>query len=277
MGGLACLVGALLPWAIAACDAERGAGGAASPSSNPPLDIPRLDVADGAAPTTGIHFLRRPPRVGAKATYRVRATSRTTDGVAEYRSDFEVEALAVDAFVPTRLRVHFTQNVDVYHDAPRPTVLDGKTFVVDVEPPYVRSPSGGAATEEESQRVLDVFPDVGVRSRIDEVLPEQPMAIGERRDLVAAAVLRILHPRHWRLERGTASLARVEAGVAHFDVTLAAASEASGNAIDLRGEVAVRLADTKLIGFVLEGPYRAPGDDAGSGELRIERAIHDTN
>jgi hypothetical protein len=139
--------------------------------------------------------------------------------------------------------------------------------------PFVRDASGGAASENETERVLDVFPDLGTRTRIDEVLPEVPMAIGDARDDLAPALLRLVHPRLWQLETGKASLARVEGSDAVFAIALVATSKASGVHMDVKGEARIRTRDSRLVGLALDGAY--DHDDATKGSFVLRRVIRD--
>ena len=123
------------------------------------------------------------------------------------------------------------------------------------------SASGAVAPEDESERVLDSFPDIGTRTRIDEMLPRS-MRIGERRDDLATVVVRILHPRAWSLTSGTASLVRLDGGDAVFVVELAASS-ASNMTISVKGELRVRMRDSRLSSLSLDGTYEPRKGDAG--------------
>lgn len=81
------------------------------------------------------------------------------------------------------------------------------------------------------------------------------------RSELAAALLRAIHPRAWSLQAGTATLARVAADSAVFDVTLDAASE-SGLHLEVSGEARVRLTDAQLVELALDGRYETV---AGAG------------
>jgi hypothetical protein len=199
----------------------------------------------------------------------VRTQSRGADGdeqFSEYQSDFHVEVLAVDGPAPSRMAVHVDRNVTVFRGSPTPTPIDGKDYVVAVESPQVRDAAGNEAPPSETERVLAWFPDLGTRTRLDETLPDAPMRIGERRDDLATAILRIVHPTAWKLDAGRATLVRANAEVAEFDVSLDATSE-TGIVMHVTGPARVRLRDSKLAELELRGTYDAAGS-GGTFELR---------
>jgi hypothetical protein len=268
--------------------------GCATPRSStaalgaPELVIPPLDAGANANANAftetpdGLRFGHPVPRTGDAWSVSVRASSRShdpqdpqaTEQVSTYESDVRVEVLAVDGPAPSRVRLRFARNVQTYQGQPTPTVLDGKEYVIDARAPHVRDASGKAAPEPETQRVLDVFPDLGTRTRIDEVLPDVAMKMGERRDELAAAVLRVIHPRAWTLESGTALLAEMEGGHARFAVTVDARSS-SGLRVFLTGDAHVRLSDSQLSELTLEGRYEqtTPGSNDPPGRFTLTRRI----
>ncbi len=193
--------------------------------------------------------------------------------VSSFESEVEVEVLAVEGGAASRMALTFRKSVHVYQGTPTETVLAGRTYVVDRAAPQVRDAKGEAASADETQRVLDAFPDLGTRHRIDEVLPDAPMRIGERRDDLARALLRDLHPRAWTLDSGTAVLSRADDEHATFAVTLEATSEA-GLHMRVEGEAHLRLADGRLSALTLAGAYEVPdGHPAGSFSLRRTTAF----
>ena len=275
MGGAASGLVAVLVAAASGC-ASSGGRSAPRPESAP-LVVPKLDGGGASSPAAGVRFRRTPPAVGARYRVSVQADSRAPDPqggeqLSSYVSELTVEVLALDGPAPSRVRLRFARNVHAFQGRDTPTEIDGKTYVVEKAAPQVRDERGAAASEIESQRVLDVFPNLGTRGRVDEVLPDDPMTIGDRRDELAGAVLGIIHPRAWTLVRGTAALARVDADDAIFDVTLVATSQ-TGVSMNVKGEARVRLRDSALAGLSLSGSYRVAGDDTGSFTLR--RALSD--
>lgn len=216
-----------------------------------------------------------PPAVGMRWAVATRAESRTDDGdqISRYESDYTVEVLEVNGPAPSRVRLRFDRNVSIYREAERPTTVHGNTYVVHDVEPYVRDSSGTTASENETERVLDVFPDLGTRTRIDEVLPEEGMAIGDSRDDLAPALLRLIHPRLWQFVSGKATLARVEGGDAVFAVSIVAESRASGVKMDVKGEAHVRVRDTRLVALELSGAY--DHGDATKGSFSLRRAVRD--
>ena len=251
----------------------------AAQSTNAPVEsalvVPPMTDAGAGTATEGVRFGRVPLAVGTRWSVSTRAESRTSDGdqQSRYESDYTVEVLAVEGPAPSRVRLRFDRNVSIFRDAERPTTVHGNTYVVHDTQPFVRDASGVAASENETERVLDVFPDLGTRTRIDEVLPESPMTIGEARDDLAAALLRLVHPRLWQLESGKAALARVEGGDAVFAITIVATSKASGVHMDVKGEARIRVRDSRLVGLALDGAY--DHDDATKGSFVLRRVVRD--
>lgn len=251
----------------------------AAHSTNAPVEaalmVPPLADGGTSGAHDGVRFGRVAAAVGTKWAVATRAESRTEDGdqTSRYESDYTVEVLAVDGPAPSRVRLRFDRNVSIYRDAERPTTVHGNTYVVDGAQPYVRDASGGAASENETERVLDVFPDLGTRTRIDEALPEDPMRIGESRDDLAPALLRLVHPRLWQLAKGKATLARVEGGDAVFSVVLVAESRASGVRMDVKGEARIRIRDSRLVALALDGAY--DHGDATKGAFTLRRTVRD--
>lgn len=234
-------------------------------------------LADGGTGPSrdGVRFGRTPPAVGTRWAVSTRAESRTEDGdqVSRYESDYTVEVLAVAGPAPSQVRLRFERNVSIYRDAERPTTVHGNTYLVTGEEPFVRDVSGNAASENETERVLDVFPDLGTRTRIDEVLPEDPMKVGDARDDLAPALLRLVHPRLWQLVSGKATLARVEGGNAVFAVKIVAASKASGVRMDVKGTAHIRVRDSRLVALDLDGAY--DHGDGAKGTFTLRRVVRD--
>lgn len=288
-GAIGALVGqtTLAALGTAGCPALSGGplGPPAVALTQPELDIPRLDGGTAAVATNAsIHFGRPAPAVGATWTVSLVASSRSSDPsgggggdqLSTYHSDYRVEVLGVDGPAPSRVKLRFIRNVQTFQGAETPTQIDGKEYVVDARAPHVRDATDGAAPEAETQRVLDIFPDLGTRTRIDEVLPDAAMSIGDRRDELAAAILRVIHPRAWTLGAGTATLARTDGEHAVFSISLDASSD-SGSRMELSGDARVRLHDAQLSDLSLDGRYeRMNAKDAGiepPGTFTLRRRI----
>lgn len=257
-------VGALFLVVGQACH-EPGAPVPVAPS----LEIPRIDGGASASPgasrtSDGVRFGHPVPRTGAAWRVVLHAESRSDDPqggeqISTFDSELRVQVVAVDGPAPSRVRMKFIRNVQAYQGQEKPTVLDGKEYVVDARAPHVRDTSDQPAPEAEAQRVLDVFPDLGTRSRIDEVLPDEAMRIGERRDDLAAAVLRVIHPRAWTMHAGTAVLSRVEGEHGVFALTLDASSD-GGLRMLVAGEARVGIRDSQLAELSLDGSYETRAD-----------------
>ena len=123
--------------------------------------------------------------------------------------------------------------------------------------------------------MLDVFPDLGTRTRIDQLMPTEVMQLGERRDELAAALLRIVHPRAWTLLAGSATLVRVEREHAVFEVSLDASSE-SGLHMTVSGEARIALANAELAELSLDGSYepkKTSGTPEAGGTISYRRRV----
>jgi hypothetical protein len=242
----------------------------------PPLVIGRSASDAGVVDAQGgVRFGHPAQVVGARWRVSLVAESRSPDPaggaqLSQYVSELGVEVAAVEGPAPTRLRVHVDANANVYQGLRTPTSVEGKEYLVDVKAPHVRDSSGAAAPADEARRVLDWFPDLGTRARLDEILPDAAMQLGERRDDLAAAVMRILHPTAWTLDAGRATLARVEDDAAVFDVVIDTTSE-TGMVMHVEGPARVRLRDSWLVSLELSGRYelpKAPTPVSGAFELR---------
>lgn len=262
---------------------------ACTPAASPPpvvepsLDVPRLDggAAESPASGVGVRFGRLAPRVGARWAVSVEAKSTATDPQggeqrSEYVSAYNVEILETNGPAPSRVRLAFERNVQRYQGVDKATPIDGKTYVVDATAPHVRDATGGgAAAEDETQRVLDTFPDLGTRTQIDQVLPDSAMAIGDERHELAAAILRVIHPRAWSLNKGTAVLAKAEAEEAVFTIAIDATSQ-TGLRMDVKGEARVRLRDARLTTITVAGTYdHAKGSAEEPGSFALRRVVRD--
>jgi len=250
------------------------------PVVEPALDVPRLDGGSVSPSTGGIRFGRVPPVVGARWGVSVEARSALADPqggtqVSEYISSYTVEVLATNGPAPSRVRLAFDKNVQRYQGIDKATAVEGKSYVVVDAPPHVRDDAGGAASEDEAQRVLDMFPDLGTRTQIDQVLPDAAMEIGDSRNELAGAVLRVIHPRAWTLNAGTAVLARTDGQEAVFTIAIDATGT-NGLRMDVTGEARVRLRDARLSRISLDGTYVPTNDSAlERGTFALRRIVRD--
>ena len=248
----------------------------------PNLDVPPLDPRAEPVSRTrnGVHFTHPVPRTGAVWLIAVSAVSRSPDPsgdlqVTSYDSNVRVEVLAVDGPAPSRVRLRFLQNEESFQGSPKPTLVHHKEYLVDARAPHVRDAAGVAAPEAEAQRVLDVFPDLGTRTRIDQLMPTEVMQLGERRDELAAALLRIVHPRAWTMLAGSATLVRVDGEHAVFEVSLDASSE-SGLHMVVSGEARIALASAELAELSLDGHYdpsKTSGTPVSGGTISYRRRV----
>ena len=240
-------------------------------TTTPALEIPPLDPGADPGPRTrdGIRFGHPVPATGKAWRVTTFATSRSQDAtgypqISTYASKLRVEIVAVEGPAPSRVRLHFFENVETFQGISKPTIVERKDYMVDARAPHVRDASDKQAPADEVQRVLDAFPDLGMRARVDQVLPTEAMQLGERRDELAAAVLRILHPRAWTMNAGTATLVSVDGEHAVFNLSLDASST-SGISMQLTGEAKISLADSEVADLSLDGGYEAR-KDAGPPE-----------
>ncbi len=248
------------------------------------LVVPPLTAAESSGNRNsrpGIVFGHPNAVVGAAWTVEVSAFSQAPDPqgglqISTYLSDYRVDVLAVDGPAPARVRLRFDRNVRAYQEKETPTIIDGKEYVIDAQAPHVREVSGAAAPPDQTERVLDVFPDLGTRARIDEVMPDDAMQLGDRHDELAGAILRVIHPRAWTLREGSATLAKTDGGDGVFTVKLDASST-SGLRLVVSGEARVRLKDARLSDLALEGTYEEPKGtpDAAPGTFRLRRTMRD--
>ena len=248
----------------------------------PSLDVPPLDAGEEPISRTknGAHFIHPVPRTGTVSLIAVSAVSRSHDSsgdlqITTYDSNVRVEVLAVDGPAPSRVRLRFLQNEESFQGSPKPSLVHHKEYFVDARAPHVRDAANVEAPEAEAQRVLDVFPDLGTRTRIDQLMPTEVMEIGERRDELAAALLRIVHPRAWTMLAGSATLVRIDGELAVFEVSLDGSSE-SGLHMVVSGEARIVLATAELAELSLDGQYdpnKTSGTPEPGGTIRYRRRV----
>lgn len=275
--------GGALALVVAGCSPAVGPPSPVEPT----LEVPRIDGGSVAPASGGVRFGRVPAVVGTRWKVLVTAKSASADPqggmqLSEYVSAYDVEVLATDGPAPSRVRVAFERNVQRYQGADKPTAIDGKTYDIDARTSHdssgrwtVRDGSGAAASEEEAERVRDVFPDLGTRTQVDQILPDTGMAIGDARNELAGAILRVIHPRAWTLNEGTAVLARTDGDDAVFAVVIDGTGS-NGLRIVVKGEARVRLRDARLVQLVLDGTYdHATGSASDPGTFSLRRTVSD--
>jgi hypothetical protein len=257
---------------------------AEAPSAAVELAVPPARGGGVAGETTdpnAVRFGRESAKLGARSHQHVLARSVWNDQNASYESEFVIEVLAVEGGSshsagawPSRVKIEFRKNESFDNVSRQATSIDGHTYLVDVHPPHVLDAATNAVpSEDEIARVTDVLPDLGTRAQIDQILPDTAMHVGEHRDDIAKAIARILHPRIWNLDQGSAVLVRAEAGEAVFHVVLDATSSATKMKIAIEGDARVRLRDARLEGFSLKGEFVRPNGE--KGELQDERTVRD--
>jgi hypothetical protein len=264
-----------------------GCSGGAPPVIAPAVEVPVIDAspADGMVPARGaVRFGRIPPAVGARWHVTTEARSTLVDARQSmlgqvYTSSYTVEVLATNGQAPSRVRLSFEKNHYVTNGAETPTALEGNTYLLEMSSPLVRDASGAAVSASEAERILDIFPELGTRTQIDQVLPDGPMAIGDDRRELAAAVLSVIHPRGWVLIAGSATLTNVDDSAAYFTTTIDATAKATGIRMWIKGDVRVRLYDAQLMGVLLSGTYALsstvdPTADP-EGTITIRRVTHE--
>lgn len=250
----------------------------ARPSVVPPLVVGSAGPERMPHPTP--HAFGRPPAfVGQRWAVSTHATSVSTHPAAvgqetSYESHYVVTVLDASDGIPSGVSIAFETNFFDARGAVKPTAIHGKAYRVDAVAPFVHAEAGNAApTEEEAKRVLDVLPDLGTRTRIEQVLPDGPVQAGDRRDDLAAAILRVVHPRAWRFDGGSAEVRRIDDDRAVFAVTLRATSE-SGLTLDVTGEASVRFVDARLVALDLAGDY-GTADPQERGRFTLTRRVTD--
>jgi hypothetical protein len=242
-----------------------------APAAPTVLEIPPIGRAAGAVAspslTKSVVFGRVPPRVGARWGVTVEASSELTVDdpsgahgpdlqVSEYSSAFTVQILAVNGPASTKVRIDFERNVQRFQHVDTPTPLEGKSYIVEEAPPYVREalPGAGTVTAEEIRRVLDIAPELGTRSGVEQALPDEAMTVGEPRPGLAEAILRVIHPRAWTMNAGSASLASRNGDAAVFAVSLHATSQ-SGVRMVVHGFATIRVQDATLESLAFDGTF----------------------
>ncbi len=267
---------------VVACSPAAGS----APVVEPALEVPRLDGGSATPSGGGLRFGRVPPAVGARWKVQVTAKSVSADPqggmqLSEYASSYLVEVLGTNGPAPSRVRLSFERNVQRYQGVDKPTAIDGRTYVLDADTPpdgsgrwAVRDAAGGQASEEEAERVRDVFPDLGTRTQVDQILPDAAMALGESRDDLAGAILRVIHPRAWTLNHGSAVLARTEADDAVFAITIDATGS-NGLRMVVNGEARVRIRDARLVHVSLDGSYDQTKGGSDPGTFSLRRTVSD--
>jgi hypothetical protein len=282
----------LAPAVFAAFAAAFTLAGCPRSAESPPpsaaaveLDVPRVGASAGAGIVGGeptdpnaVRFGRESAKVGARSHQHVLARSLWNEQHASYESEFVIEVLAIEGASsggwPSRVKIEFRKNESFDNVSHQATSIDGHTYLVDVHAPHVLDAATNAVpSEDEVARVTDVLPDLGTRAQIDQILPDTAMRIGEHRDDIAKAIARILHPRIWNVDQGSAVLARTEQGEAVFQVALDATSSATKMKIAIKGDARVRLRDARLEGFALAGEFVRPNGERG--ELHVERTVRD--
>ena len=260
---------------LVGCPREPENAGSRGTSQDVTLEVPHLDAGGiVASASEGVRFGRENAKVGARSHQHVLAKSVWDEQTASYESEFVLEVLAVDGPAPSRVKIEFRKNESFDNVSHQATSVDGHAYIVDVHAPHVvLAGTSAAPSEDEVQRVTDVVPDLGTRTQIDQVLPDDAMRIGEHRDDLTHAIARILHPRIWSVDKGSAILSRTDHGEAVFQIAMDARSSATGMKIAVRGEARVRLRDARLEGFTLKGDFtRANGE---KGEFSVERRVRD--
>jgi hypothetical protein len=268
----------------------------------PPLDPSRGGSVTPPSADESVRFGRTPAGVGmhwsvdvdARSELEVAASGARTGTpggdlqILEYASQFRVDVLAIEGQSPTKLRVEFGKNVQRSSgSAARPDIssaVAGHAYVVDEVSPFVRSdpPGTRAVTAEEVERVLDVVPDLGTRPGVEQALPGGPMAIGQARPEIAAAILRLMHPRAWTLQQGSAVLTRADPEEAVFHVTLEATSQKNLR-IRVAGDAHIRRRDAWLTAVELDGTFENGDSSSGSfwgpsdkpGSFRYRRVVRE--
>lgn len=259
--------------ALAACAGAQGEG-----RRDVSLDIPSIGPTAAPVADAGpaVVLRRRAARVGDRYRVTVRATSReqASWGFEErttYDTAYDVEVLATEGSLASRLRVHYDHNVRSSRGVDTHTPVGGNTYLVDATQ-KLRVLDGGdiGASLAEAQLLADMFPDLGAPGSVESALRDGPVHLGERQDGLARAVARLVHPRAVTLESGSAVLSSIEKDRILFtlDVVLA---WTSGSRAPLKGTVALR-PDGRLARVVLDGAFE-DGDGGARGQLTYEREL----
>jgi len=231
-------------------------------------------------------FKHRPPEIGDVVRVHTDSISSypRADGVLEgerYISDYELQVRKVADSAITEAFVVFHKNErhtwdgqdDDYRFAPKPTALEGKRLRLRAEPLSVEEDSGGPVSAEISQLALAAVSDIGMRGAMESALPDREIAIGDRVDALAPAVVRALNPRTWHLTTGGATLRALEEQDGTFETSIEVQTD-SGHTLSLSGSMTIQRSDRTISQLHLEGSYTDAGKNAGklayvrSAELR---------
>ncbi len=260
---------------LASCGGVREAAAVATPAAidtSPAVHIaPRITPASTDRST----FKHRPPEVGDRIRVQTDTLSRTTraDGVAEgerYISDYELSVRAAADSAVTEAFVVFHKNDrhawdgqdDDYRFAPKPTPLEGKRLRMRAEPLAVEEEAGGPVSAEVSHLALAAVSDIGMRGAMEAALPDRELAIGERVDALAPALVRALNPRTWHLTSGGATLRTLGEEDGTFEVSIDVQTE-SGRTLSLIGTVRIDRRDRTTLEIRLQGAYKEPNAKGG--------------
>ena len=253
---------------LASCGGGREAAPAATPAVIATSTVHVATPVTRPASSERSTFKHRPPEVGDRIRVQTDTLSRTTraDGVAEgerYISDYELAVRGATDSAVTEAFVVFHKNErhawdgqdDDYRFAPKPTPLEGKRLRMRAEPLSVEEETGGPVSAEISHLALAAVSDIGMRGAMDSAIPDRELAIGERVDALAPALVRALNPRTWHLASGGATLRALTEEDGTFEASLEVQTE-SGRTLSLAGTVRVGRDDRTILEIRLRGTYK---------------------
>ncbi len=266
-------------WACAALLVLGSCGGGREPPATPAaIDTRPVHVATTAVKPTATDrstFKHRPPEVGDRIRVQTDTLSRMTraDGVAEgerYISDYELAVRGAADSAVTEAFVIFHKNErhawdgqdDDYRFAPKPTPLEGKRLRMRAEPLSVEEETGGPVSAEVSHLALAAVSDIGMRGAMDAALPDRELAVGERVDALAPALVRALNPRTWHLAAGGATLRALGEEDGTFEASIDVQTE-SGRTLSLTGSMRISREDRTIQEIRLRGTYKEPNGTGG--------------
>jgi hypothetical protein len=256
-----------------------------APNAVAPIDVgasapPPTVRGRGPLPEGYVQFAHVPPRVGQSWRVTTLAESRYDELQGEfagtsYHNEYTVTLLEVSGDAPTKLRAVFHESMrhvlgeTEYNE--KPTPLRGRTLLLEA-PGKVSADDGQPLTKETEALALHVFGDLGLRSRTNAALPDDPVKEGSRMDPFAEAIVRSLNAISWTPVRTEATVKSVGADVVEVALSFSAKTE-SGMQLDATGVAAIGHKTRLIHAVLLEGTFKGPPPDRAPGTWRVARKV----
>ena len=274
---------------VLGCAAAPPAGSTpAAPSSpsDPESGAPAAEDPGGAV------FGRSAPKVGTvlvtetTQTLHVELTKRQGKQTVQIvqastqHSKTRLTLLATSGAAVTREKVEYLEAASEQRIGDRvqqvPSPLVGKSYVLEArgESLHATGADGAPVSDYEAERLAQNHPNLGRPSGFVALLPDRPLAIGERIAPDPAALGEALGKRGVQVREPSLVLESAGEGVGRFAVSFVLVEQRDGNTTETRLSGSVMLqADTCWpLEIDLRGPVRVTGPDelAGSGTVTLE-------